>query len=114
MKSKLLILCVFFSVGANAYTCSGKVKGVSIEAKTGDVLVESIGPLSWPRLCKVDSEYDGISPEACRIVYSTLLTAQSTGKDVTLWFNDSKDCSAASHPSWQWLTGWYFGPKLSV
>ncbi|MEF1213638.1 hypothetical protein REH77_16620 [Vibrio alginolyticus] len=74
--------------------------------------VESIGPLSWPRLCKVDNEHDNISAEACRTVYSTLLTAQTTNKEVTLWFNDSKDCSESSHQPWKWLTGWYFGPKL--
>ncbi len=111
---KLVLSCLLllsFEASA-AYTCHGLVKGLSIEAGTGDVLVERIGPLQWPRLCKVDGEHEGISAEACRTVYSTLMTAQVSQKSVTLWFNDNKDCSAASHAPWQWLTGWYFGPRL--
>ncbi|WP_061035160.1 MULTISPECIES: hypothetical protein [Vibrio] len=113
--NKLIAVCLVllsFNVHASRYTCSGKVIGVSLDAKSGDVLVERIGPLSWPRLCKVDNEHDNISAEACRTIYSTLLTAQTTNKEVTLWFNDSKDCSESSHQPWKWLTGCYFGPKL--
>lgn len=115
MKKQLLILflsILFSSTAAFAYTCAGKVSGVSIEATSGHVLVEKIGPLSWPRLCSVDREYNGISPEACRTVYSTLLTAQTTQRDVVLWFNDGKDCTQNSHTPWQTLTGWYFGPSI--
>lgn len=111
-RSILFLVLLSFNVQASKYTCSGKVVGVSIEAKTGDVIVEKIGPLSWPRLCKVDNEYNNISAEACRVIYSTLLTAQTTNKDVTLWFNDSKDCRESNHKPWKWLTGWYFGPRL--
>ncbi|GAB1624099.1 hypothetical protein AAOGI_41490 [Agarivorans albus] len=94
------------------YTCYGEVKGVSIEARTGHLIVENIGPLEWPRLCSVDRDYNSISPEACRVVYSTLITAQTTQKSVIMWFNDGKDCSRESHQPWKVLTGWYFGPKL--
>lgn len=41
--NKLVAVCLVllsFNVHASRYTCSGKVIGVSIEAKTGDVLVE--------------------------------------------------------------------------
>ncbi|WP_275667283.1 hypothetical protein [Vibrio sp. Isolate24] len=40
---KTLLLLAFVSTNTFAYTCSGYVKGVSIEARIGDVLVEQIG-----------------------------------------------------------------------
>lgn len=43
----LLLSFISFNVIAASYTCSGKVTGVSIDAKSGDVLVERIGPLVW-------------------------------------------------------------------
>ncbi|CCN35785.1 conserved hypothetical protein [Vibrio nigripulchritudo SO65] len=107
----LLLSSISFNAIAANYTCSGKVTGVSIDAKSGDVLVERIGPLIWPRLCKVDNEVHGISADACKTVYSTLLTAQTTNKEVVMWFNDGKSCETTAKP-WQWITGWYFGPKL--
>ncbi|MFN3014561.1 hypothetical protein ACK1CN_01355 [Vibrio coralliilyticus] len=110
MKKLLLLLALISTNALAAYTCSGYVKGVSIEAKTGDVIVEQIGPLKWPRMCKVDNEHDGISADACKAVYSTLLAAQTSKKQVTLWFNDSKSCT--EQVEWQWIPGWYFGPSL--
>lgn len=96
-----------------AYTCVGKVSGIAIEPRNGNVIVERLGPLVWPRLCSVESEFNGVSAETCKTIYSTLLSAQMADKTVTLWFNDGKDCSVDSHTPWRTLTGWYFGPKLS-
>lgn len=108
-----LILCFFsYSVSAS-YTCSGKVKGIAISPKNGRILAERIGPLVWPELCSVKTELEGVSVESCKVIFSTLLTAQMADKTVTLWFNDDKDCSQASHAPWTPLSGWYFGPKLS-
>lgn len=39
-----------------------------------------------------------------------LLTAQTSGKQIELWFNDSLTCT--THPAWAWLSGWYWGPRL--
>lgn len=103
---------LLFSFNTNAaYTCSGEVKGVSIEPTNGHVLVERIGPLVWSRLCSVSDDYNGVKAETCKTIYSTLLTAQTTQKPVTMWFNDGKNCS--QHPAWNPLTGWYFGPRLN-
>lgn len=107
------LLCFFsYSVSAT-YTCSGKIKGIAINPKSGLVQAEKIGPLAWPALCSVESEVGGVSVESCKVIFSTLLTAQMADKTVTLWFNDDKDCSQASHAPWTLLSGWYFGPKLS-
>jgi len=116
MLKKIILLAVtliaFSSKAFATYTCHGEVKGVTIEPKTGALFVTNIGPLTWQRLCMVHTEYNGVSPETCRAIYSMLLTAQTAKKDVTLWFNDGKDCSLESHPAWTPLSGWYFGPML--
>lgn len=107
------MLC-FFSYGVSAtYICEGKVTGLAINPKSGLVHAEKIGPLRWPALCSVDAETSGVSVESCKVIYSTLLTAQMADKTITLWFDDDKDCSSDSHAPWTVLSGWYFGPKLS-
>lgn len=108
----VMSLCMSSYTFAN-YTCKGKVIGVAIAPKSGALMAEKIGPLSWPQLCKFNVEHAGISPDTCRAIYSTLLAAQMSQKDVTLWFNDGKDCSATSHVPWELLTGWYFGPMIN-
>jgi hypothetical protein len=116
MKKNLFVgLCVsLFSASAfSNYVCSGAVNGVGIDPKSGAILVQSIGVLEWPKLCSVRAEINGTSVEACKVIYSTLLTAQTTQKSVTLWFNDGKDCSKVSHVPWETLTGWYFGPVIN-
>jgi len=113
---KTTFLAIILSLASfnafSAYTCAGTVTGVGIDPKSGDVLVEHIGPLTWPRLCNINNNANDITPDTCKVIYSTLLTAQSTKKKVRLWFNDDKDCSAQSHTPWYMLTGWYFGPVL--
>ncbi|EGR0711319.1 hypothetical protein EX463_13250 [Vibrio alginolyticus] len=114
---KKILIIVFLSLVSSAsyakYKCQGQVKGISIDPVSGGLLVEKLGPLSWPMLCEVDSDANGVSQETCRTIYSTLLTAQTTNKEITLWFNDKGDCTDDSHKPWEWLTGWYFGPRIS-
>jgi len=109
------LFLISFSLSPNVYatySCSGVVKGVTI-APTGQVFAESIGSISWPRMCSVSETFNGVSPEACRAVFSTLLTAQATGKEVSLSFDDDAGGgTCTSHPAWGALTGWYFGPTL--
>ena len=112
-KYIFLVLILASSNASAAYICSGKVQGVAINPKSGLVQAERLGPLVWPAFCSVDTETSGISVESCKVIYSTLLTAQMANKTVTLWFNDDKDCSVDSHAPWTRLTGWYFGPKIS-
>ena len=113
---KKILIGLAFTIASNSsyatYQCDGKVDGLTIEPKTGIVFAQHVGGFEWPKLCSVTTVFNGIPVESCKIVYSTLLAAQTTNKDVRLWFNDDKDCSTASHPSWTALTGWYFGPSI--
>lgn len=114
-KIKKLIALLFTFVATKAfatYTCTGIVEGLTIDPKLGTIAVEKLGTLRWIKFCIVDQEENGVSPEACKLIYTTLLSAQMSGKTVKLWFNDGKDCSIESHAPWLNLTGWYFGPKI--
>lgn len=110
----LLMLSIFFysPLSFAKYTCEGKVQGLSIDPRTGALLAEKIGPLNWPKLCSITHTSNNISPESCKVIYSSLLAAQMGSKEVKFWFNDGKDCSQKSHTPWQNLTGWYFGPMI--
>ncbi|KPZ73135.1 hypothetical protein AN944_00283 [Shewanella sp. P1-14-1] len=107
------LVVISFTANATKYTCSGLVKGLSVSPQNGLVLAERIGELQWPRLCSISEDVAGIPADNCKLIYSTLLAAQLSNKTVTIWFNDSKDCSATSHPAWEELTGWYFGPRVN-
>lgn len=111
----LAFITLFISSQAYAtYTCIGSVKGLTIGPKNGQVFAENIAGIVWPILCSVDTPTNGITVTNCQNIYSMLLAAQMSNKEVTLWFNDdAAGGSCQSHPSWDVLTGWYFGPKLN-
>jgi hypothetical protein len=113
MKKSILASVLFISssyANATNYYCEGQVTGVAIEPSTGELLAEKVGPLNWPRFCSVVNQFNGISPEACKVVYSTLLAAQTSNKGVKLWFKGPGNCE--EHVAWQPMANWYFGPKL--
>jgi hypothetical protein len=94
---------------AQSYTCSGPVSGVTL-SPTGLVAAETVAGINWPYICQMGANYNGVTPEGCKAIYATLMTAQLTQKDVMFWFSDNATCN--THPQWGPLTGWYFGPKL--
>jgi hypothetical protein len=107
----ILTTAVLFAGTANAtYTCSGPVSGVVV-SRDGVVAAQNFSGLNWVYLCSLTTPINGVSVDACKGIYSLLITAQATGKSVVTWFNDDpKTC--ASHPAWAWLTDWYWGPML--
>lgn len=105
------LLTLFTSSVYASYSCAGTVRGTTVHPTNGTIYVESIGAdIRWPIICSLVSDYGGVSPETCKSIHATLLTAQTTGKKVRFWFNDDGDCT--THRAWGQLTGWYFGPML--
>lgn len=102
----LALLSTSTAALAAVYTCSGPVRGVSIEAG-GDVLSESVGSVLWPRFCNIRASSNGIPPETCKLMYASLLVAQASGKSVTFWVNDPVT-SCATLAQWQFVSGVYF------
>lgn len=103
-----IVLAALSAQAQATYTCSGAVKGVSVEPTSGDVLARSIGTaMSWPRFCSLRQDRNGITPAGCKAVYASLLTAQASGRSVTVWVNGpSASCEALS--SWHFVEGFYF------
>jgi len=85
----LAVLVSNLSLPVHAYTCEGDVKGVTVNAQ-GQVMAESIGAaMQWPVFCNVSQIENGVAIAACRVVYASLLTAQATGRSVTVWVGGS-------------------------
>ena len=108
--SIVVLLCFPFVSHAN-FECTGAVSGVTLSPQ-GAVVVASLKDWSYQTICNVSNQSNGVNPEACKAIYSLLLTAQTTNKTVTFWFN-AGDCTAGSQPSWTALANWYLGPKIN-
>ena len=104
-KIFLALLLAFSAQAHAAYNCTGPVGGVSLDA-SGTLLAATIAGITWPKICDVNTTQNGFEPNVCKTVYTQLITAQTTGKTVTIYFNDAGSCS--SHPAWQWASGLYF------
>jgi len=109
----LVSILLYFGLCSHSlagFECRGSVAGVTI-APGGDIYMEKFKNWSWMRVCNVNQDANGSNPEACKAIYSLLLTAQTTKKEVSFWFN-AGSCQEESQTSWQYLNSWYFGPKL--
>lgn len=111
LLKKYLGFLIFFAINANAYECAGRVEVIQV-APTG-VVAASFGNMGWVYLCSVNEAYNNVKPEACKAIYSTMLSAKMSNKKVVFWFNDSSnDCTNAAHPAWANLQHWYWGPAI--
>jgi hypothetical protein len=105
--SVTLIACTA-SASAN-YFCEGKVHHVAV-GPGGQVTLYADPGFHWDYLCSVSAATNGVSVDACKAIFSALLTAQATDKTVQWAFSDALSCT--THPDWQYLTGWYWGPVV--
>lgn len=91
------MLISFVSQPALADSCSGKVLSVGVNPAfgTGTIWanVQGVGMRAYCDLYTPKTANFGgagtsqIAKETCAAMYSTLLTAQTTGKTITLWFS---------------------------
>jgi sugar/nucleoside kinase (ribokinase family) len=57
----------------------------------------------------VNTEQNNVTVEACKTMYSALLTAQARGKSVQVTFNPAiDDCSALQQWRWAEKVNWIF------
>jgi hypothetical protein len=104
----LVVLAVAATpAGAATYACRGPVTDVSI-VQNGTVVFSGSGGISAGYICQIGATTNGIGPETCKIIYANLLAARQTNTPVATYFNDNLTCT--TQPSWNWLTGVYFGP----
>lgn len=109
---KISLFCLMsFAMNANAYDCTGQV--TTIQISPAGVVATSFGSMGWVYLCSVNEVYNNVKPEACKTIYSTMLSAKLSNKKVVFWFSDnSNDCTNAAHPAWANLQHWYWGPAI--
>jgi len=111
MKFIIPLLLLFVSSHSYAgFECAGNVKGVTL-VPNGEVYMASFKNWDWLKVCNVSVAANGVTTEACKAIFSLLLTAQTTNKQVKFWLNDGS-CAASSQVSWTYLKSWYFGPEL--
>src|SRR5215472_4805074 len=121
MKKAMMLAAAFFWVSQSAwanYACTGTTTSVAMDQYGGVNMSNSSG-LEWVFLCSVNNPANGISPDACKAMYATLMASKLSGAQVTLWFSDGLSCT--THPEWATLpsgsyggspAGWYWGPAL--
>lgn len=80
--------------------CAGEVSSLSLQLNNvGTVTLSLAGGPAYTYLCDIDGPgRNGVSPQVCRTMYATLLTAKATNKKVTIRFYDHNACSAV--PAW--------------
>lgn len=92
------------------YMCQGPIEAVALNP-SGTVTVVSVASgLNTFYVCQIGSTTNGVTSEVCKAIYSQLLTAKATGQAVQWYFSDALSCT--THPNWDWLTGWYYGPSI--
>lgn len=110
MKRILCVLAVLLAANLPAmayYTCTGPVTGVSMNTN-GTVWVSGFGGIVDGGICQIGATANGISSDTCKAIYARLLLAEATGRQLTMYFSDNLSCT--TQPSWQFMTGLYFGP----
>ena len=102
-KMLAFYLSIFlYSQAANAdIDCVGNVVGLSLQmTTTGVVTVSLAGGPTAVYLCAVDGgAYNGVSPEVCKAMYSTLMAAKLSNKKMLIRFSGNY-ASCSSIPSW--------------
>lgn len=86
---KIITLGLLFassSVSANYFQCIGTVKNVLVYAE-GYVIIDTSYRNEYTQVCNLKNDWKGVSPEACKGMLSTLLTAQSTGRNIMTYYN---------------------------
>ena len=115
IKRRWLIACAVGALSsapafAVHYACGGPVNGVTV-SPGGVVSAAAAGGQSWGYFCQLGATTNNVSTEACKGILAVLLTAQASGKSVTVWYDDDLTCS--THASWAWLNTVYWGPTIS-
>lgn len=109
-----LMLTMTGAAYANNFLCGGPVNYLAMSS-SGLVNVDlGFGIIG---ICNVSSAAGQVSPDACRSWYASLLTARSTGKRVTLYWNVTQPdnvglqfgaCTSANFGSWTFRPPYHF------
>ncbi|MER2498452.1 hypothetical protein ABS858_20455 [Vibrio neptunius] len=87
MKKILWLTGILFSTSSLAdISCNGNVKHI-LQYANGDVNVVTSYRNTYTVMCNIDKHWKGVSPESCQGMLSVLLTAQSTGRNIGVYYS---------------------------
>lgn len=94
-KYFIFILSLMISGQANAYHfCKGKIKTVWTEGN-GSVYIVGSWRNAHTKICNINSAWNNIQPEVCKVWVSTVHLAYAAKSDVTVRYHeaDSESCA---------------------
>ena len=97
----LLIFSIYATSANAAIVCTGKLKRVAM-SPGGTVQVDYGYGVHY--LCRFTESYGGFSPDTCKAMYSTLLTAFAAKHEVSFYFDSNGYASCADLPNWSALS----------
>lgn len=102
----LAILFAFNASAANSFACTGKITtlGVHSTDKVFLRLAGMKGPVNICNLGKTIGSTYPVTAEQCKVAYSTLLTAYSMGKSISVHFDNVANSSCSSAGGWEIAT----------
>ncbi|WP_018277339.1 hypothetical protein WKI13_00705 [Teredinibacter turnerae] len=86
-----LIVSLYTTISYANTICSGKVYAVTLNPDNGTVKLNY--GYGHNVHCNVDTEYNGVSPASCKVLFSQLLVAQMADKSIEARYNDDFICS---------------------
>lgn len=86
------MFCFMSPFGYANTTCVGKVNAVAVNPDAGHMKFNY--GYGHNVHCNFNTEYNGVTPEACKILFSQLLAAQISGKSIEARYNDDFECTA--------------------
>jgi hypothetical protein len=112
LSSAILYCITLGSSAAEAATCTGDIRSISIEPTSGEVLLERVTLTNgeyiyWPRFCSMRVAANGVEPGVCKAIYSSLLSAQAQSRSIT-FYTSLSSCPTASQYQWQFVPGFSF------
>ena len=107
MKLTILALGLFSTSVFATHYCDGKVNNLAISSH-GNVHA-NIGTLGEGHtICNVNHKVGDFSPESCKAMYSLLLSAEASQKNLRVYFKNDSDKSCKKS-SWKSLPSSAYG-----
>tara|TARA_Y100000588_G_C13635989_1_gene661636 strand:- start:121 stop:504 length:384 start_codon:yes stop_codon:yes gene_type:complete len=100
---KLLVMILSIGLAFPAFSqvdCKGKITNLALHIDNGVLVVGLEGGPDATQLCSVSSQYNGVPPEACKALYSSLLSTKAAGKKSLIRFYEFDTC-ADSNLNWK-------------
>ena len=92
------------------YSCAGTIDSLALNPSGLVTLSSYSAGVTSAYICSIGSTYNGVTADVCKAIFAQLVAAQATGSTVSWYYSDTLTCT--THPAWEMLTGWYYGPQV--